>query len=118
MADRTRQHYKDKPQFQAGRIEARRERNEVVGAISKLEETQIIQSLIRRDGKLCFYCRAPLTFAGDKAGLDHKTPLAKGGTNVMLNFALSCFKCNMEKHNKTVNEYRQWLIDRDYVPKF
>lgn len=117
MADRTRQHYKDKPQFQAARIEARRERNEAVGAISKAEETKIIQTLIRRDGQICFYCKTPVTF-WDRAGLDHMTPLVKGGTNELSNFALACSKCNGEKHNKTVNEYRQWLIERGYRPKF
>ena len=60
----------------------------------------------------------PLTLLGEKDALDHKTPLAKGGTNDLSNFALACFKCNQEKHNKTVDEYRRWLLDRNYEVRF
>jgi 5-methylcytosine-specific restriction endonuclease McrA len=118
MANRTRRHSKQKPHFQTARIAARRERNEAVGMISKTEETQIIRALIKQSGQRCFYCRTPLTFTSGKATLDHMTPLAQGGTNQISNFALACFKCNAEKHNKTVDEYRQWLINRNYKPKF
>lgn len=118
MAEKTRQHAIDKPHFQAARIEKRRERLAAVGAITRSEEVTIVRALVEKDGQICFYCRKPLTLFGEKDALDHKTPLAKGGTNDLSNFALACFKCNQEKHNKTVDEYRRWLIDRGYKPRF
>jgi 5-methylcytosine-specific restriction endonuclease McrA len=116
--DTTRKHYREKPEFQAVRIEKRRALVEAVGAITKSQEQEIVRALVIEDGKRCYYCKKPLTLVGDRDALDHKTPLAKGGANNLSNFALACFKCNQEKHNKTVDEYRKWLIDRNYKPKF
>lgn len=62
-------------------------------------------ALLRRDGSHCFYCRKAL---GAAYHVDHKLPLAKGGTDALSNLALACVQCNQEKHNKTVDEYRSW----------
>jgi 5-methylcytosine-specific restriction endonuclease McrA len=118
MATRTRQHYEASPEFQAGRIEMRRQRDEAAGGISKWQLDTYRRALIKKHGSKCFYCGNALTFRGDKSTLDHKTPLVKRGTNAASNFVLACFKCNMEKHNKTVEEYRVWLLQRGYKPRF
>jgi 5-methylcytosine-specific restriction endonuclease McrA len=41
--------------------------------------------------------------------IDHVMPLARGGSNYPSNLALACPTCNMEKHDKTVEE---WMLDR------
>jgi 5-methylcytosine-specific restriction endonuclease McrA len=51
---------------------------------------------------LCFYCDK---FLQPKYHIDHKTPLSKGGTNWPSNLALACPNCNLQKSDKTVEEY-------------
>lgn len=40
--------------------------------------------------------------------LDHKTPIARKGPDVKKNIVLACKRCNKEKHNKTLQEFREW----------
>ena len=58
----------------------------------------------------CYYCGCEIQ---DKKTIDHKTPVIKGGTNENDNLVLSCLHCNTQKGNKTEEEYRKWLIDKD-----
>ncbi len=64
------------------------------------------QMLLRRDGPICYYCRTKLT---PQFHIDHKNPIVKGGSHHDIdNLALACVQCNQEKHNKDVEEYREW----------
>lgn len=75
-------------------------------AFSANERARYRQLLIRRDGSTCFYCRTSLTH---DFHIDHKTPVVKGGARHDIdNLALSCVQCNQEKHNKNIDEYRDW----------
>jgi len=41
------------------------------------------------------------------ASCDHKTPLARGGTNDKSNLATACYRCNARKSNWTAKEFGQ-----------
>jgi 5-methylcytosine-specific restriction endonuclease McrA len=40
------------------------------------------------------------------ATVDHQTPLSRGGADVASNRVTACSRCNHEKANNTVEEYR------------
>jgi 5-methylcytosine-specific restriction endonuclease McrA len=63
----------------------------------------------RDGGNVCFYCKEPLTF---DFHIDHKIPIAKGGTHSLDNLVLACMPCNQEKHAKDIDEYREWRRSR------
>jgi len=42
---------------------------------------------------------------------DHRVPLSKGGADDFRNISDACDKCNEQKGNRTVQEYRKWLND-------
>ena len=60
--------------------------------MNRQERSSRRSKLIQRDGKLCHYC-------GITKGktVDHKIPVAKGGTNHIDNLVLSCGPCNSKK---------------------
>ena len=58
--------------------------------------------VFKRDKFTCQYC-------GEKApevvlNVDHINPVAKGGTNEILNLITSCFSCNSGKSNRTLSD--------------
>jgi len=57
-----------------------------------------MKARISDDTAPCHYCGVRLR-PKDKWVLDHKIPLAKGGTSTEDNFLLSCFDCNSRKRN-------------------
>jgi 5-methylcytosine-specific restriction endonuclease McrA len=72
--------------------------------LTQSERRSYGRQLAERDGGyLCFYCKEPLT---SDYHVDHKIPIAKGGTHSIENFALACMQCNQEKHAKDLDEYR------------
>jgi 5-methylcytosine-specific restriction endonuclease McrA len=71
--------------------------------IQKVYEDNIIKY-----GRLtCYLCLSPISFKEDS--IDHKTPLSRGGGNREDNLGIAHIKCNCIKHNKTENEYRQYM---------
>lgn len=40
---------------------------------------------------------------------DHRTPKRRGGTDNADNLSPACVRCNSQKGERTVEEYRQWL---------
>jgi 5-methylcytosine-specific restriction endonuclease McrA len=52
---------------------------------------------------LCVYCQADLELSME---IDHKLPIARGGSNWPDNIQLLCFTCNRRKHAKTDVEFR------------
>jgi 5-methylcytosine-specific restriction endonuclease McrA len=69
--------------------------------------TQDVAYLYELQEARCAYCDVSLEDTGYH--VDHVIPLAKGGTNYPSNLALACPRCNMEKHDKLLEE---WLLDR------
>jgi hypothetical protein len=72
-------------------------------------------ALRKRDGDLCVYCQrlmdfSPVdgaTFVAERATIEHRVPLAAGGTHTWDNVALSCWQCNVRKNRRSADE---WLI--------
>lgn len=72
--------------------------------------TKIIQRVyednIKKFGTLtCIYCLNPIQFGDDT--LEHKQPLAKGGTNLYENLGIACKSCNSKKRDRTEKKYRE-----------
>lgn len=65
---------------------------------------RIINAIFKRDDYTCFYCRQ----VGGKLECDHKLPVSKGGTNDFKNLVTACRKCNRQKKDKTVKEFKKW----------
>ena len=55
----------------------------------------------------CPYCGEPLR--GSNLSLDHRTPLARGGTMDLENYDATCRRCNKRKGQLTADEYRAIL---------
>ena len=53
----------------------------------------------------CIYCMKKLT--NEKATLEHKLPLARGGSNNIRNLDIACVSCNSRKKNRTEKEFRR-----------
>ena len=66
-----------------------------------------VQALYSAQGGLCFYC--PTSLEGGYH-VDHKTPLSRGGSNNAENIALSCASCNLRKHARTAEEFKELLV--------
>ena len=49
-------------------------------------------------------CEVPLE-------IEHKVPLARGGTHAPENITAACRPCNLRKGTKTEEEFRKWLAD-------
>lgn len=83
---------------------ARRARVRQNGGVVKPED---IQLLLRSQNGLCWWC-------GDHVGndyhVDHRVPLARGGSNDARNLCISCPKCNQSKHNKLPYEWNGRLL--------
>ncbi len=45
----------------------------------------------------CEYCLAPDEFSSKEFHVEHVTPRARGGPDVLDNLALACFRCNLSK---------------------
>jgi 5-methylcytosine-specific restriction endonuclease McrA len=71
------------------------------------------QKFHKRGGGLCWYCGVRVALdprakdgANRLATVDHQTPLTRGGDDSPENRVTACFRCNQEKANMTVEEYR------------
>ena len=53
----------------------------------------------------CAYCGCELDYK--KATIDHKVPLAVGGTNERENLIICCFSCNHYKRNRDIEGFRE-----------
>ena len=65
----------------------------------------IRQDLYRRQQGRCLYCGGRQRM--DLMDIDHRTPLARGGSNDRRNLQLLCRTCNLRKGTKTDREFRQ-----------
>ena len=51
----------------------------------------------------CAYC------GGAATCVDHMTPLSREGEDTIANLIGACETCNLQKTNKTIEEYRWWV---------
>ena len=65
----------------------------------------IRQDLYRRQQGRCLYCGGRQRM--DLMDIDHRTPLARGGSNDRRNLQLLCRTCNLRKGTRTDREFRQ-----------
>lgn len=66
---------------------------------------EIINEVFKRDNYTCQYC-------GQVGGLleaDHIVAFSKGGSDEMDNLTTACRRCNRQKRNKSVKEFKIWL---------
>jgi 5-methylcytosine-specific restriction endonuclease McrA len=82
------------------------------GPLSLKTVQMVYEDNIKRFGTLtCIYCLDPISFGSDE--LEHRMPLARGGTNEYGNLAVACHKCNATKRHKTEEEFVEWRLRRD-----
>lgn len=65
---------------------------------------KIIKEVFQRDNYTCSYCGKE----GGKLECDHIIPYSKGGTNELENLTTACRKCNRQKKDKSVEEFKEW----------
>lgn len=67
------------------------------------ESAAIRLDILNRDDWRCSYCYKHLTV--DDAHVDHKTPVARGGTSNPSNLTAACDTCNIRKGIMTYDEF-------------
>lgn len=55
----------------------------------------------------CAYCTIDCS---DFPTIDHVLPLCKGGGNTLNNLVIACLKCNQEKRNKSIEEFKPLIL--------
>lgn len=80
----------------------------VVRLPSKGARSSVTQNARRKAFKVferipCFYCKKLITY--EQSVGDHMVPVSRGGSNTMLNIAVCCRPCDLNKGNLTAQEY-------------
>lgn len=57
----------------------------------------------------CHYCGAP------GGTIDHVVPRSKGGTSGARNCVPACAWCNEKKGDKSVEEFKTWLVENNFL---
>ena len=86
-----------------GVAQAGRRRARVRNASGSFTSEQITELYAKQKGR-CANCGERL---GDEYHRDHRIPLARGGTNDILNIELLCGPCNLAKHAKDPVDWAQ-----------
>ena len=74
-------------------------------ALNPMMRKALIDDLAKKQGGRCMYCGRKVV--RDLLDLDHKNPVARGGTNRTSNFQLLCRTCNTRKGAMTDREFRR-----------
>lgn len=86
--------------------------------VSQRRKTRIprgtVKQIVEKYKGRCFYCGTQTTRectkgkfrGGNRSTIDHLIPYFRGGTADIENLVLACSFCNLEKHKKTLEEYR------------
>jgi hypothetical protein len=67
------------------------------------------RSVFERDRWQCQYCGDSVTV--ETATIDHRVPVARGGTDALENLATACFPCNSLKQDRTWEEAAPSILD-------
>lgn len=96
---RCRESYRRHPErLKATSHVARAKRKAVPGHFTATD----LRRLYEEQSGCCYYCEIGL---GGKYHVDHKLPIARGGTNDPTNLALACARCNLRKNTLTAEEF-------------
>lgn len=72
-----------------------------------------INAIKKRYGMNCFYCGAEPDDSSVKGfHVDHVIPSSKGGSNELWNLVPVCIKCNSQKCDYTIQEWRQVVLKK------
>lgn len=74
------------------------------------------KKLVAKYGSFCQYCGTNVEI--DTFHIEHMTPQIRGGRGGE-NYTVSCYRCNANKNDKNVEEYRLYLhsLVKDYLRK-
>lgn len=64
---------------------------------------EVRMRIYQRDHGTCVYCGVSLSAA--EFHVDHRLPLARGGSNDEANLCATCPNCNLRKHTMTAEEF-------------
>jgi len=73
------------------------------------------RAIYKRDEGRCMYCGKKV---GNDWSLDHILAKSRGGLTIWENVCLSCFKCNLKKGSKTLEQCGMQLLKQPTKPKF
>lgn len=62
--------------------------------------------VFERDKYTCSYCGK----VGEKLELDHIIPFSKGGSDDIDNLTTACRRCNRQKRDKSVEDFKKWKL--------
>lgn len=74
---------------------------------------RIREGLTRLQDGLCWYCGKTLSQCHGTPHVEHQMPLSRGGADSFDNLVMSCARCNTDKGDRTLEEYRQVVAGRD-----
>jgi len=70
----------------------------------------VVTAIYERQAGSCFYCGVPL---GTSFHVDHKIPVFRqGASNLVENLCCACPPCNLQKQDKTADEYVRFRRNR------
>jgi hypothetical protein len=78
------------------------------GRLSASRWQKVKRQILKRDNYTCQYCgskKKPLH-------CDHIMPISRGGSNDPSNLIAACQRCNLSKHDKTLQEWRPSLVHK------
>jgi 5-methylcytosine-specific restriction endonuclease McrA len=70
-------------------------------------------ALIETQCGSCWYCGSAIVGKVRTPHVDHQHPRIRGGSDDIENLVAACASCNIRKSDRTVDEYRAYLIARD-----
>ena len=74
---------------------------------------RIREGLIRLQDGLCWYCGRSLSQCHGTPHVEHQTPLSRGGADSFHNLVMACPRCNTDKGDLTLEEYREVVKGRE-----
>src|SRR5262249_24421594 len=77
---------------------------------SKRVPMDLNDPILAKTSGRCWYCGC---YLGNGWHCDHQVPRSRGGSNELENLVPACQKCNDAKGGKTVEEYRQQILDQE-----
>lgn len=73
---------------------------------------QEIKKMRAEQAGICAYCH--YQHNPDRLTIDHILPITKGGSNNISNICLACWRCNLTKHARTLEEWvNRWYLRED-----